>query len=129
MRDFETCVRTIETLRARGYKIAIDDFGTGYSSLSVLKNLSADCIKLDRGFIQDVNSSKLDYEITSAVLKMAQVLDLAVIAEGVETKSHVDTLLQIGCRCAQGYYFAKPLPVDDWLGYLKSESGKQINQA
>ncbi|WP_104399022.1 putative bifunctional diguanylate cyclase/phosphodiesterase [Vibrio penaeicida] len=125
MRDFETCVRTIETLRARGYKIAIDDFGTGYSSLSVLKNLSADCIKLDRGFIQDVNSSKLDYEITSAVLKMAQVLDLAVIAEGVETKSHVDTLLKIGCRCAQGFYFAKPLPVDDWLDYLTDDQKKQ----
>ncbi|MBD1558836.1 EAL domain-containing protein [Vibrio sp. S9_S30] len=125
MRDFKTCVRTIETLRTRGYKIAIDDFGTGYSSLSVLKNLSADCIKLDRGFIQDVNSSKLDYEITSAVIKMAQVLDLAVIAEGVETQSHVDTLLQIGCRCAQGYYFAKPLPVHDWLAYLVDDQKKQ----
>ncbi|MDP2574394.1 EAL domain-containing protein [Vibrio penaeicida] len=129
MRDFETCDRTIESLRLKGFKIAIDDFGTGYSSLSVLKNLSADCIKLDRGFIQDVNSSKLDYEITSAVLKMAQALDLTVIAEGVETESHVDALVKIGCRCAQGYYFAKPLPVDDWLGYLKGESGKHTNQA
>ncbi|WP_159736927.1 putative bifunctional diguanylate cyclase/phosphodiesterase [Vibrio atypicus] len=118
MRDFETCSRTIEKLRARGYKIAIDDFGTGYSSLSMLKNLSADCIKLDRTFIQDVNSSKLDYEITSAILKLAQVLNLSVIAEGVETESHVDTLRKIGCRCAQGYYFARPLPVPDWLEYI-----------
>ncbi|CCN40572.1 putative Signal transduction protein containing an EAL and a GGDEF domains [Vibrio nigripulchritudo POn4] len=125
MRDFETCVRTIESLRSKGYKIAIDDFGTGYSSLSVLKNLSADCIKLDRGFIQEVNSSKLDYEITSAVLKMAQVLDLTVIAEGVETESHVDALVKIGCRCAQGYYFARPLPVDDWIGYLTDDQKKQ----
>jgi len=118
MRDFETCSRTIEKLRARGYKIAIDDFGTGYSSLSMLKNLSADCIKLDRSFIQDVNTSKLDYEITSAILKLAQVLNLSVIAEGVETESHVETLRKIGCRCAQGYYFARPLPVPDWLEYI-----------
>ncbi|MEZ9265883.1 EAL domain-containing protein, partial [Vibrio splendidus] len=69
MRDFETCSRTIEVLHSKGYKIAIDDFGTGYSSLSVLKNLSADCVKLDRSFIEDINSSKVDYEITCAVLK------------------------------------------------------------
>ncbi|AIS57845.1 EAL domain-containing protein [Vibrio coralliilyticus] len=120
MRDFETCVRTIATLREKGYKIAIDDFGTGYSSLSVLKNLSADCIKLDRSFIEDVNSSKVDYEITRAVLKLAQILEFSVIAEGVETESHVETLRQIGCRCAQGYYFAKPLPVEEWINYLHS---------
>lgn len=118
MRDFETCVRTIEMLHAKGYKIAIDDFGTGYSSLSVLKNLSADYIKLDRSFIKDVNSSPSDYEITKAILQLAKVLDLAVVAEGAETRSHVDTLRQLGCASAQGYYFAKPLPVDGWLDYL-----------
>jgi len=118
MRDFATCVKTIESLRVQGYKIAIDDFGTGYSSLSVLKNLSADYLKLDRSFIQDINSSKLDLEITNAVLKLAQVLGLSVIAEGVETKSHVNTLVNIGCHLAQGYYFSKPLPVNNWLNYL-----------
>ncbi|WP_325895451.1 EAL domain-containing protein [Grimontia sp. NTOU-MAR1] len=118
MQDFETCVRTIETLHAKGYKIAIDDFGTGYSSLSVLKNLSADYIKLDRSFIKDVNSSSSDYEITKAILKLAKVLDLSVVAEGVETQPHVDTLRQLECTLAQGYYFARPLPVDDWVDYL-----------
>lgn len=83
MRDFETCLRTIEVLHSKGYKIAIDDFGTGYSSLSVLKNLSADCVKLDRIFIKDVNSSKVDYEIICAVLKLAQIPDFSVIAEGL----------------------------------------------
>jgi len=127
MRDFETCVRTIETLHAKGYKIAIDDFGTGYSSLSVLKNLSADCIKLDRSFIQEVNSSKVDYEITNAVLKLAQILDFTVIAEGVETVNHVDTLRHIGCQYAQGYFFAKPLPVDSWIKYLSGDKQRAIN--
>ncbi|WP_394246462.1 putative bifunctional diguanylate cyclase/phosphodiesterase [Vibrio profundi] len=127
MRDFETCVRTIETLHAKGYKIAIDDFGTGYSSLSVLKNLSTDCIKLDRSFIQEVNSSKVDYEITNAVLKLAQILDFTVIAEGVETVNHVDTLRQIGCQYAQGYFFAKPLPVESWINYLSDDKQRAIN--
>ncbi|EEX94572.1 diguanylate cyclase/phosphodiesterase with extracellular sensor [Vibrio orientalis CIP 102891 = ATCC 33934] len=126
MRDFETCSRTIEKLHAKGYRIAIDDFGTGYSSLSMLKNLSADCIKLDRTFIREVNTSKLDYEITSAILKLAEVLELSVIAEGVETESHVETLRQIGCSCAQGYYFARPLPVAEWLEFIsKVDSNTQ----
>ena len=118
MRDFETCSRTIEVLHSQGYKIAIDDFGTGYSSLSVLKNLSADCVKLDRSFIEDINSSKVDYEITCAVLKLAQILDFSVIAEGLETQSHVKKLRQIGCKYAQGYFFARPLPIDDWISYF-----------
>lgn len=122
MRDFKTCVRTIETLHAKGYKIAIDDFGTGYSSLSVLKNLSADYIKLDRSFIKDVNTSKSDLEITQAILKLSQVLDLTVVAEGLETQSHVNTLRRIGCHLAQGYYFAKPLTVDAWLTYLDDQT-------
>jgi diguanylate cyclase (GGDEF)-like protein len=129
MRDFETCSRTIEKLHAKGYQIAIDDFGTGYSSLSMLKNLSADCIKLDRTFIREVNTSKLDYEITSAILKLAEVLELSVIAEGVETESHVETLRQIGCSCAQGYYFARPLPVSEWLEFISeidSNTQRQI---
>lgn len=124
MRDFVTCVQNIETLRAQGYKIAIDDFGTGYSSLSVVKNLSADYLKLDRSFIQDLDTSQLDCEITSAVLKLAKILNLSVIAEGVETPKHLDKLIQLGCHRAQGYYFSKPLPVPNWLEYFEENQGK-----
>ncbi|PMK07542.1 EAL domain-containing protein [Vibrio splendidus] len=129
MRDFETCSRTIEVLHSKGYKIAIDDFGTGYSSLSVLKNLSADCVKLDRSFIEDINSSKVDYEITCAVLKLAQILDFSVIAEGLETQNHVTTLRQIGCKYAQGYFFARPLPIDDWVSYFLLNSEQSPKEA
>ncbi|MEZ9473998.1 EAL domain-containing protein [Vibrio splendidus] len=129
MRDFETCSRTIEVLHSKGYKIAIDDFGTGYSSLSVLKNLSADCVKLDRSFIEDINSSKVDYEITCAVLKLAQILDFSVIAEGLETQNHVTTLRQIGCKYAQGYFFARPLPIDDWVSYFLLNSEQNPKEA
>ncbi|NOI89729.1 EAL domain-containing protein [Vibrio splendidus] len=129
MRDFDTCSRTIEVLHSKGYKIAIDDFGTGYSSLSVLKNLSADCVKLDRSFIEDINSSKVDYEITCAVLKLAQILDFSVIAEGLETQNHVTTLRQIGCKYAQGYFFARPLPIDDWVSYFLLNSEQSPKEA
>lgn len=118
MRDFDTCERTIESLHEKGFRIAIDDFGTGYSSLSVLKNLSADCIKLDRSFIKDINQSNIDFEITCAIMKLAQILNLTVVAEGVETSEHVDILTKIGCNYAQGFYFAKPLPTEHWLQYL-----------
>jgi diguanylate cyclase (GGDEF)-like protein len=129
MRDFQTCSRTIEILHSKGYKIAIDDFGTGYSSLSVLKNLSADCVKLDRSFIEDINSSKVDYEITCAVLKLAQILDFLVIAEGLETQNHVETLRQIGCKYAQGYFFSRPLPIDDWVSYFLIHSEQRPKEA
>ncbi|WP_434763184.1 EAL domain-containing protein [Vibrio fortis] len=129
MRDFETCSRTIELLHSKGYKIAIDDFGTGYSSLSVLKNLSADCVKLDRSFVEDINSSKVDYEITCAILKLAQILNFSVIAEGLETQCHVTTLRQIGCKYAQGYFFARPLPVNDWVSYYLENREQLPKQA
>ncbi|KIE21365.1 diguanylate phosphodiesterase [Vibrio sinaloensis] len=122
MRDVDTCADTINKLHQKGFKIAIDDFGTGYSSLSVLKNLSADCLKLDRSFIKDISHSNVDLEITCAVMKLAQVLDLAVVAEGVETREHANTLRGIGCDLAQGFYFSKPLAVDKWLAFLESES-------
>ncbi|MCV2401865.1 EAL domain-containing protein [Marinomonas sp. C2222] len=118
MRDSATCEQMINQLRSQGYQIAIDDFGMGYSSLSVVKNLSADYVKIDRSFVQDLATSRLDYEIVSAVLKFADVLGLSVIAEGVESQTHLDKLLELGCTKAQGYFFAKPLPVEDWLAFL-----------
>ncbi|MCV2401866.1 EAL domain-containing protein [Marinomonas sp. C2222] len=118
MRDYDTCIETIVELRKQGYRIAIDDFGTGYSSLSVVKNLSADFLKLDRSFIQDLDTSTLDYEITRAVLTLAQILDLRVIAEGVENQRQLDHLCELGCNKAQGFFFSKPLPVEGWLEFL-----------
>jgi EAL domain-containing protein (putative c-di-GMP-specific phosphodiesterase class I) len=73
---------------------------------------------LDRSFIEDVSCSKVDYEITRAVLKLARILEFSVIAEGVETQSHVETLREIGCRYAQGFVFSEPLTVDNWVKYM-----------
>ncbi|GHB33658.1 putative bifunctional diguanylate cyclase/phosphodiesterase [Salinicola rhizosphaerae] len=100
----------LEALRREGLQIAIDDFGTGYSSMAYLKRLPIDKLKLDREFIRALPHDHADAAITSAVLAMAQGLDLDVIAEGVETTEQRDFLLARGCRHVQGYLYARPQP-------------------
>ncbi|WP_110669171.1 putative bifunctional diguanylate cyclase/phosphodiesterase [Salinicola halophilus] len=101
----------LESLRREGLQIAIDDFGTGYSSMAYLKRLPVDKLKLDREFIRALPHDHADAAITSAVLAMAQGLNLDVIAEGVETTEQRDFLLARGCRHVQGYLYARPQPV------------------
>lgn len=100
----------LEALRSEGLQIAIDDFGTGYSSMAYLKRLPIDKLKLDREFIRALPHDHADAAITSAVLAMAQGLNLDVIAEGVETTEQRDFLLARGCRHVQGYLYARPQP-------------------
>ena len=100
----------LSDLKARGFKVSIDDFGVGQSSLSYIKDYPIDYIKLDRSFVKDLGySSAVDIVIRS-VLRMAQDLNLKVVAEGVETKEQLDFLVQEDCSEVQGYYIAKPLP-------------------
>jgi diguanylate cyclase (GGDEF)-like protein len=105
-------------LRARGIGISVDDFGTGYSSLAYLKRLPVDAVKLDRGFVAGVGEDGDDMVIAAAVIVMAQALGLHVVAEGVETEQQLHVLRAMGCDQAQGYLFARPLPVAElevWL--------------
>jgi EAL domain-containing protein (putative c-di-GMP-specific phosphodiesterase class I) len=92
-----------------GVQVAIDDFGTGYSSLSYLNRLHVHCLKVDRSFIGGLGRSPEDTAVTTAVVGLGHALDLDVIAEGVETPEQAAILCNLGCRGAQGYYFARPL--------------------
>jgi EAL domain-containing protein (putative c-di-GMP-specific phosphodiesterase class I) len=92
-----------------GVKIAIDDFGTGYSSLSYLRRLPLDKLKLDQSFIRDAGNER-DMAITRAIISMSQSLNLAVVAEGVETQAQIDLLLSLGCTMVQGFLLGRPLP-------------------
>jgi diguanylate cyclase len=112
MNDTEGALSVLRALRAREVRIGIDDFGTGYASLSGLKRLPADVIKVDRGFVAGLGTGGQDRAIISAVLGMADALGLVTIAEGVETARQADQLRAIGCRYAQGFHFAPPLPPD-----------------
>ena len=110
MQDPERSRALLVELRSRGIKVAIDDFGTGYSSLSYLKLFEIDRIKIDRGFVKDIESDPDDAVIVAATIALAHSLGLGVVAEGVETEAQRDFLRAKQCDEAQGYLFARPMP-------------------
>jgi EAL domain-containing protein (putative c-di-GMP-specific phosphodiesterase class I) len=111
MGNVEAANATVRQLHELGVRLAIDDFGTGYSSLNYLKKFPIDTVKVDRSFIMDIPESADDKAITSAVVAMAHRLNMEVVAEGVETQAQLDFLLELDCEYAQGFLFAKPLPL------------------
>jgi len=100
----------LKALKAMGTRLAIDDFGTGYSSLSYLKRFPLDYIKIDRAFISDVMSNRIDADIVRTIIALAQALEVKVIAEGVETAQQREFLKEQNCHYAQGYLLSKPVP-------------------
>ncbi len=100
-------------LKMRGFKIALDDFGTGYSSLSYLKNFPFDVLKIDQSFVRNMLGSQVDQNIVRAIVQIAQGMDLRLVAEGVETREHVQALKAMGCEIMQGFYYSRPLPLSD----------------
>ncbi len=110
MRNVESSMAILKQFEAMGVGVSIDDFGTGYSSLLYLKRLPATELKVDRGFIRDVQHDADDAAIVSAIVALAQRLQLRVVAEGVETPAQQDYLRQLHCDLAQGFLFGKPVP-------------------
>jgi EAL domain-containing protein (putative c-di-GMP-specific phosphodiesterase class I) len=109
----------LNTLRADGIKIAIDDFGTGFSSLSYLQKLPVDVLKLDKSFADTVTSSREQHAILTAVIQLAQALDLGVVAEGIETDDELNVLVSMGCGFGQGYLFSRPLSYGGAVRWLR----------
>ncbi|MFL5906844.1 MAG: putative bifunctional diguanylate cyclase/phosphodiesterase [Solirubrobacterales bacterium] len=103
----------LDGLERRGVRAQIDDFGTGYSSLSFLRRFPGDALKVDRSFVRSINQEDGSVEIVRAIISLAQSLNLASIAEGVENHDQLKTLLDLGCKYGQGFLFAGPLPSDD----------------
>jgi len=116
--SLDTVVRMLQGCRDLGVSVAIDDFGTGYSTLSRLKGLPVDRIKIDRSFVRNIPDDPHDVAITKAIVTLTQSLHLKVTAEGVETESQLAFLRQIGCEEAQGFYFSKPLPAEEFAAWL-----------
>src|SRR5471032_3154914 len=122
MQDPERSRTLLRELRARGIKVAIDDFGTGYSSLSYLKLFEIDRIKIDRGFVKDIETDPNDAVIVAATIALAHSLGLGVVAEGVETQAQCDFLRAKQCEEAQGYLFARPMPAGAFEAMMQAET-------
>jgi diguanylate cyclase (GGDEF)-like protein/PAS domain S-box-containing protein len=107
-------------LRALGVKLAIDDFGTGFSSLDYLRRFPADHIKVAQSFTKNIETAEGDATIVRAVIGLAHEMEIAVIAEGIETRGQLDLIRSWGCHLIQGFYFARPLTADEVTKLLKS---------
>ena len=114
MSDFNKNMVIIKRLQKYGFDIEIDDFVSGYSSLNMLKDISADVLKIDMGFLRASENEVKGQDILESIIGLANKLGMRVITEGVEKKTQVDMLYDMGCKMFQGYYFSKPIPVDEF---------------
>lgn len=112
--DPEQIITITRQLREAGFLILMDDFGTGYSSLNMLKDIQIDVLKLDMGFLSSSDHTVKGGNILAAIIQMARSLKMQTIAEGVETLEQVEFLKSIGCKYVQGYYYSRPLPVEEF---------------
>lgn len=122
MDNMEQAVSILRQLQNMGVNISIDDFGTGYSSLSHLRTLPVNVLKIDRSFLLNAHELKEDAQILSAIITMAHSLNLDVVAEGVECEEHEALLRAQGCREAQGFLYARPIPADELAHMLRQNS-------
>ena len=120
MDDAEAASLTVRRLHDLGVKLAIDDFGTGYSSLNYLKRFPISTVKVDRSFVMDIPSNTDDMAITAAVIAMSHRLNLEVVAEGIESPAQLSFLKEHRCEFGQGYFFSKPVPMDEVARQLEA---------
>jgi diguanylate cyclase (GGDEF)-like protein/PAS domain S-box-containing protein len=120
MKHAESAASILHTLRESGVQVAVDDFGTGYSSLSYLRKFPVDALKIDQSFVGHITTIEEDASIVTAVISMAQSLKLRVVAEGVETLEQLAFLYARACDEAQGYYFSRPVPADEFAALLRA---------
>jgi len=114
MMDLEKQLNLLDKLQSYGFCVEIDDFGSGYSSLNMLKDIRADVLKLDMGFLRETQNTERTGIILQMVVNLAKQLRMTVISEGVENKEQVDYLTETGCDMFQGYYFARPVAVSEF---------------
>lgn len=112
--DTHQAIATMFELQTLGIHFSVDDFGTGYSSLSYLKRLPLNELKIDRAFVQDAPQDLNNAALVEAIISVARTFNLAIVAEGVETEEQVQFLAQLGCNFYQGYFYGRPMPIDEF---------------
>ena len=120
--DNDSVADTVQRLRDKGFLVLMDDFGSGYSSLNMLRNLNVDIIKLDAQFLRMSGDDTKGVHIMESIVNMAKTMGVPIIVEGVETQEETDFLSGLGCRYVQGYYFYRPMPVEDFEKLIAERS-------
>jgi EAL domain-containing protein (putative c-di-GMP-specific phosphodiesterase class I) len=120
MENNEHSQATIRELKRLGVSIALDDFGIGYSSLSYLQQFTLDTLKIDRAFTSEMLTSPQSEAIVRATFQIAKALNFRTVAEGIETRPQAAFLAELGCDVFQGFYFAKPMPAEEFLAFALS---------
>ncbi|MBC6479618.1 MAG: EAL domain-containing protein [Hormoscilla sp. GM7CHS1pb] len=116
--DSDAAIAWVRRCRSLGFPLVLDDFGTGYSSLQYLNKYRFDTIKIDKSFIWGLDDKANSRSICQAIVDLSHALGMTVVAEGVEKSSHVNVLREIGCSFGQGYFFAKPMPLENAIALL-----------
>ena len=119
MRDTDDRMKVLEEFRKQGFIVEMDDFGSGYSSLNMLKDMPVDVLKIDMKFLSKTSDERKADIIVKNVIRLSEDLDITSLAEGVETEKHFNKLNDFGCTLFQGYYFSKPLPLEEFEAMLK----------
>ncbi|MBE5884076.1 MAG: EAL domain-containing protein [Lachnospiraceae bacterium] len=114
IKDHEELIRMVDILRELGFLVSIDDFGSGFSALNLLKDLAVDTVKLDKEFLQVSSNTSRGKKVIRNVIGLCRDLKIDVVTEGVETKEQIDFITSCGCPIAQGFYYSKPLPLEDF---------------
>ena len=116
--DADGAGEQLKRLENAGYKLAVDDFGVGHSSLAYLISLKVDRLKIDRSFAKGVAESRANQDLIAALVGLGHALKLDIVVEGVETAEDAEVLEALGCRIAQGYHFARPMPVESLIAWI-----------
>lgn len=122
--DVNHTIKQMKTMALAGIRLSLDDFGTGFSSLNSLKRFPINKLKVDKSFVDEMLTDKDDEAIVDAILKLADILEMTTLAEGVETQAQLNALQKKGCNAIQGYLFSRPLPPEDFLVFLTDYSDK-----
>lgn len=122
MENVGDAIELLRKIKMLGVKVALDDFGTGYSSLSSLSNLPLDKLKVDQSFVRRLERDKASRSVTEAIIALARSLNLQVVGEGIESEFALHYLGRQGCNLAQGYWFSRPLPPDEFLAWYRSRT-------
>lgn len=123
--DTEANLSILRSLSEIGLKISLDDFGTGYSSFSYLRKFAFDKLKIDRSFVEPLDREPQSISIVGSINALARALDMHTVAEGVETERQLEAVRMIGCSQAQGYLFARPMPLDSLIAHIVAEADRQ----